>query len=112
MTFVIGLKRYQAGAVDRYNNPTDSWLSAVNITVYSIAPTSSVEPFEAGRNAVITGLQVLAPIGTVVGRKDRVVVDGEDYTVEGEIADWSKSPFNTGVLTAAGIEIHLKRVEG
>lgn len=112
MTYVIGLKRYQAGAVDRYNKPTDSWLAAVDIEVYAIAPKSSDEPFEVGRDAVVTGLQVLAPAGTVIGRKDRIVFEGEEYTVEGEIADWTYSPYHTGLLEDAGIEVNLKRVEG
>lgn len=106
--FTIGVKRYQEGAVDRYNNPTTSWLSAVAVLVYSIAPTSSDEPFEAGRNAVITGLSVLAPVGTVIGPKDRVVIDSVEYVVDGAIADWSKGPF----AWSPGIEIKLKKVTG
>jgi hypothetical protein len=110
--YVIGLKKYQAGATDRYNKPTDSWLDPVDLHVYNVSPLSSTEPFEVGRNAVITGLQVLAPVGTEIDRKDRVVWNGEEYAVDGEVADWSVSPFNTGLLWDAGIEITLKRVEG
>jgi hypothetical protein len=106
--FTIGVKRYADGAVDRHNNPTKTWLTAVDVEVYGIAPTSSDEPFEAGRNAVVTGLTVLAPVGTVIGPKDRVVIDSEEYEVDGEIADWSKGPFSW----SPGIEIKLKRAEG
>jgi hypothetical protein len=110
--YVIGLKRYQAGVDDRYNTPTESWLAPVDVPVYSVSPASSVEPFEAGRNAVVTGLQVLAPVGTEIDSKDRVIWDGNEYVIDGEVADWSVSPFNTGLLWDAGIEIKLKRVEG
>lgn len=106
--FTIGVKRYTEGSVDQYNNPTKSWSAPVAVEVYSIAPTTSAEPFEAGRNAVITGLTVLAPVGTVIGPKDRVVINSEEYEVDGKIADWSKGPFGW----APGIEIKLKRAEG
>lgn len=106
--FTIGVKRYADGAVDRYNNPTKTWLTAVDVLVYGIAPTSSDEPFEAGRNEVLTGKTVFAPVGTVIGAQDRVVIDGDEYEVDGEIGDWSKGPFSW----SPGIEIKLKRAEG
>lgn len=114
--FVIGLKRYQAGPVDRYNNSKDTWAAPVNVNVYSVEPVrpvgSSVETYTAGRSSVTTVLSVLAPSGTQISRKDRVIYQGEEYLVNGEITDWSKSPFNTGLLWDAGIQIFLKRAEG
>lgn len=106
--FTIGVKRHVAGSADRYNNPADSWSAPVDVLVYGIAPTSSAEPFESGRNAVVTGKTVLAPVGTVIGAKDRVVIDSEEYEVDGDISDWSDGPFSW----SPGIEIKLKRVKG
>lgn len=106
--FTIGVKSYVSGSVDRYNNPTESWSASVDVPVYGIAPTSSDEPFEVGRNAVITELSVLAPVGTAIGPKDRVVIDSDEYEVDGDIADWSKGPFSW----SPGIEIRLKKVTG
>lgn len=106
--FTIGVKRHVAGSVDRYNNPTDTWSAPVAVLVYGIVPTSSDEPFEIGRNAVVTGLTVLAPVGTVIGAKDRVVIDSDEYEVDGDIADWSNGPFSW----SPGMEIKLKRAVG
>lgn len=106
--YSIGVKRLVKGQTDAHGNVTESFSDPVSVPVYSIAPTTSDEPYEAGREAVVTGLSVLAPIDTNITAYDRVVWDGEEYTVEGDIADWSKGPFGWD----AGIAIQLKRVEG
>lgn len=71
-------------------------------------PGGSSEPLEAGRSAVITRPEVYAPAGSDILEGDRLVVRGEVYDVDGDVADW-RSPF-TG--WAAGLVVSLVKVEG
>lgn len=106
--FTIGIKRHQTGATDAHGNKVESWAAPIYVGVYSIAPAMSNEPFEAGRELVITGLTVLAPATVEIDRRDIVVIDGEDYTVEGEAGNWNQGPFGF----EPGISVSLRRVEG
>lgn len=105
---VISVMRYVSGETDAHGNEVEAWSQPISVKVYSIAPTTTAEPFQAGREAVVTGLQVLAPKGTEIGPYDRVLVNGDEYTVEGDIADWSFGPFGW----EPGISIQLERVKG
>lgn len=106
--YEIGVKRYQEGAEDAHGNSVDSWSAPIKVSVYSVAPTTSDEPFQAGRDSVITGLTVLAPTGTQIGPYDRVIWLGEEYSVKGDIGDWNHGPFGW----EPGIEFHLEKVSG
>lgn len=106
--FTIGVKRYQTGAKDAHGNTLDTWADPISVGVYSIAPATSDEPYENGRESIVTGLTVLAPAGTEIDARDLVVIDNEDYTVEGDIANWNQGPFGW----SPGVQINLKRVEG
>ena len=102
----IGHAVYQAGAEDAHGNPVDSWADPVDVAVYGYGPrTDSTEP---GGTQVIVGLEVFAPEGLALSSRDRFVVDGLTYTVEGEVGDWTSGPFGF----APGVSFNLKRVEG
>lgn len=103
----VGLRVYTPSAKDKYGDAVESWSAPIDLAVYSVAPRSSDEP-EEGRNAVVSGVSLHAPPGTPVGPLDRVVIDGVEYEVEGEIADWTRGPFGF----ASGVVIDLKRTEG
>lgn len=105
--YAIGVKAHVAGALDAHGNPIDSWLPAVAVEVYSIGPRTQIEP-ETGRTLVVEGLTVYAPPGTAIGPLDRVVIDGVEFEVEGDPADWTRGSFGW----AAGIALNLKRAEG
>jgi len=104
----LGIKRYLEGATDAHGNPVEGWGPVEYVDVYAIAPTSSTEPFSSGREAVITGLTVLAPPGLELSAKDRAVIGDEEYTIEGNLADWNTGPFSF----KPGVSINLKKVEG
>ena len=106
--YQLGIKRYQEGAEDAHGNPVEGWGSVEYVDVYSIAPTSSTEPSSTGREAVITGLSVLAPVGTDIDAKDRAVWRDEEYTIEGDLADWTIGPFSF----KPGVQFNLKKVDG
>lgn len=106
--YTLGIKRYEEGATDAHGNPVESWGSVENVAVYAVAPSFSNEPPESGRDAVITGLSVLAPTDVVIGAKDRAVWNSEEYTVEGDLGDWTTGPFSF----KPGIQFALKKVNG
>lgn len=102
---------YQQGARDDFGNPVESWGGPVPTPVYGWGPRSAdgaAEPNMPHRDAVIIGLTVYGPPATQIGARDRVVVAGVTYEVDGEIGDWNNGPF--GWLP--GVSIALKRVEG
>lgn len=87
--------------------------TGVQVVGVGIAPRSSTEPNQDARTAVIVGLTVYLPAGTVVSASDRVRIDtgyyaGRTFMVDGEPGAW-RSPF-TG--WAPGLEVALKAVTG
>lgn len=106
--YTLGIKRYLEGATDAHGEPVEGWEPAEDVRVFAVAPASSNEPSESGRDVVITGLTILAPLDVVIGAKDRAVWNDVEYTVEGDVADWSNGPFNF----KPGLQFNLKRVDG
>lgn len=106
--YKLGVKRYLEGSTDAHGNPVEGWGPVEYLDVYAIAPTSSAEPAASGREAVITGLSVLAPVGVQIDAKDRAVIGDKEYTIEGDLADWNTGPFDF----KPGVQINLKRVDG
>jgi len=106
--YKLGIKRYLEGAEDAHGNPIEGWGDVELVDVYAIAPTSSQEPSEAGRAAVIDGLSVLAPDDYGIDAKDRAVYQGPEYTVEGNVANWNEGAF----AFKPGYQFNLKKVDG
>ena len=105
-TQTIGHAVYVAGVEDAHGNPVDSWATPVDVKVYGYGPRyDSTEP---GGTQVIVGLRVFAPKSVQASARDRFVVDGLTYDVDGEIGDWTNGPFSF----KPGVEINLRRVEG
>lgn len=105
--WTVGHKPYLEGAQDRYGDVVDTWGPEVPLKVYSIAPRGSTEPDEAGRTAVISGFSILAPVNAI-GPHDRLVIDDEDYEVQGNVQDWNRGPFGW----QPGVEVLVERAEG
>lgn len=107
---VLGLKVYSSVEADAHGNASDSWAAPVDWTVFGIAPRTAVPPEpSADRSEVISGHAVYAPkTGTLPGPLDLVVIDGEDWRVEGELGDYTRGPFGY----APGVVVNLTRVEG
>lgn len=104
----VGHARYVAGPVDSHGNPTGTWPATVNVKVYGYGPPGLLMPVaEFGGTQVIQDLQIIAPKFPVDPR-DRFVVGGITYEVEGEVGDWTMGPFGF----KPGMVIGLKRVEG
>lgn len=108
--YTLGLKRHSTGTTDAHGNVRDGWADPTDWHVYGIAPNATnadPEPL-ADRAAVTTGLSVLAPHDPLPGPLDRVVVDGEEWEVDGDVADYTRGPFGY----EAGVVVALKRAEG
>lgn len=107
-TYFVSVKRWQEqGGEDAHGNAVEGYAAPVQVEVYAIAPSTSAEP-ESGRNLVVTGYTLLAPPGTVIGPHDLVVLDGEDYKVDGDPGNWNRGPFGY----TPGVSISLTRAEG
>lgn len=106
--FSIGVKRYVEGVEDAHGNVNESWTEPENVLVYSIAPASLTESSDGTRDAVISGLTVLAPPTVTVDAKDVVVIDGDEYEVAGDMGDWNRGPFGF----TPGNTINLRKVSG
>lgn len=105
--YTVLVKRRTTGALDAHGNPVEGLSDPEPLAVYAIAPTGSQEP-GSGRLDVTTGLSLLLPSEAVLGPLDVVVVDGEDWQVEGEVADYTRGPFGY----RAGRVASLTRTEG
>lgn len=92
----------QATKID-WSNPNELVIEGCGFN-----PGGSVEPTEAGRNAVISQPEVYLPSDADVTAKDRLEVRGITYEVDGAPTAWV-SPF-TG--WAPGTVAKLKVVEG
>lgn len=105
---LIGVRAFQAGATDAHGNPVESWAAAVDVPVIALSPGSD-EPAAANRDLSIVEWTVYAPAGTSVGARDRVVVDGREFEVLGEVQDYTRGPW---VNPVAGVVFELRRPEG
>lgn len=96
--------------VDRYGNTVRDWSNAdrLEIAGCGVAPRTSTEESDMGREGVIVGVSVYAPPGADIGPHDRIEARGTVWEVVGEVADW-RNPY-TG--WHAGIVAHLRRVDG
>ena len=94
---------------DRYGRPVQTWPEpGVDVDGCAVAPRTSTEPAQVGRQGVITGVTVYLPAGTAIGPHDRVRARGVVYDVEGEPGDW-RNPYSG---RTPGIEVALTRHEG
>lgn len=107
----VGVRTFQAGATDDFGDPIESWSGPVEAPVYGWAPAAvgtDMEPFAPNRDVVTWDLDLYAPPEFTCGPRDRVVVLGIEYEVEGPVQDFNHGPFGF----RPGHRVRLKRVEG
>lgn len=63
----------------------------------------------AGHDRVIADLVVVVDRTVSVGPLDRMVVDGREYEVDGEAADYNHGPFG---FSPNRLVVECKRIEG
>ena len=107
---LLGIKRLTTGAPDSHGNASETLAAAEDWWVYGLAPGDNVEPSQANRERSDVVWTVFAPADeSAPTERDVVVVDEEDFKVEGRPEDWTRGPFGPG---NAGLVVKLKRMEG
>lgn len=108
--YILGVRRFVAGVTDEFGNATDAWSAPLDWPVRSVAPASSDEPGGDHRDLSVVIYMVHADkTDDLPGVRDRVVIDGKEYPVDGEPDDWTRGPWAN---PAAGVVVWVKRAEG
>jgi hypothetical protein len=100
--------RSAPGGFDVYGDPVASAEARTTLEGCAVAPRSSDEHSDRGRQGVIVGLMLYAPYGTDLLFTDQIEVDGVLYNIDGEVGSW-KNPLSTW---EAGVEVALSRAAG
>lgn len=121
----VQLLRFIEGAVDAHGNETESWEpagppagettipatdlladDASDYPVWGFDPGGSTEPAIDGRGAVITQPTLYMPPDVVFGPRDRVIVRGRTFEMDGETREWRRAVGPVGNVAS------LRRVDG
>jgi hypothetical protein len=106
---VVQVSAFVLGAEDSHGNAREEWTAPVDALVYGIAPRTSDEPIQPGRDAVVVTHEVYAPFGFSLGPRDRVRHNGVLFEVEGPRQDWVNGPYSGRQV---GSVFGLRHVEG
>lgn len=109
--WTVLVRRFQSGATDPLGNPAKSWGNPEPLLVHGIQPGAMAEPGEPGRDADEVLWSVLAPAGSSVESRDKVILPGmpDEFDVIGHPKDYTRGPWANPV---AGIVVELGHVEG
>lgn len=111
MTVTI-VRQIPSGDTDRYGDPVpggDEYSPLlIEVPGCAVAPRSSNDVNEPGRQGVIVGVSLYAPAGTDILHDDQVDIDGVLYDVDGDAGVWT-DPFS---FTQVGVEVALRRAAG
>ena len=98
----------RSDANDVYGDPAETPPTRTRLDGCAVAPRSSADVNDRGRQGVVVGLTLFAPYGADIRHTDQLDVDGVLYDVDGEPGSWS-NPFT---FHEPGIEVALKRAAG
>lgn len=84
----VTLISYGDDEEDRYGDLVPVETDRTDIDRCAVAPRSSPELTDRGRQGVIVGLTIYMPSGTDVTHRDRFLVGGVEYEVDGEAGTW------------------------
>lgn len=109
LPYVLHIRRFTT-VVNEYGDDETSWGAPEPWPVHAVAPGPMEEPWRSARDLSVIAYTVYAPAdGPRLHEQDVVVVDGEDYQVDGRPMDYSRGPWQ---MEHAGIVVALKRAEG
>lgn len=109
-SFTVGHQVYSESGTGYGGLPTESWAPPASVPVYAIYPGTPGEDYEPGRNPAEIPLFLLGTsdaLGSVQPR-DRFVVNGDTFEVDGAVENYNFGPFGF----EPGVRVTLKRVEG
>lgn len=100
---------YVGSTEDAHGNETATYGAAVALTgVYGFDPGSSSEPRIAGQSRVIVEPALYGPYDMPFLSRDRAVVRGATFEVDGEVRKWRHMQSNR----EAGAVVTLRKVTG
>ncbi len=100
---------YVGAAEDAHGNETATYGAAVTLTgEYGFDPGSSSEPRIAGQSRVIVEPTLYGPYDMPFLPRDRAVVRGATFEVDGEVRKWRHMQSNR----EAGAVVTLRKVSG
>lgn len=107
---VLQVRRYTAATKDALGNDVPTFADPIDWPVRQVDPGAMSEPREPHRDASVVVFTVHAnPHPNTPTARDRVIVDGDEYAVNGHPKDWTRGPWRNPV---AGIVVELRNVEG
>lgn len=111
MTQALQVRRFSpAGEPDAHGNTAATYGDPESWVVRGLAPGAMDEPGNANRDLSLIEWTVYADANdSAPGERDLVLVDGDEFTVEGRPSDWTRGPWAN---PAAGLVIELRRAEG
>ena len=109
-SYTLGVKRRVEGEKDSHGNPRVTYAAPTDWRVHGLQPGANIETAQPNRDLSEIVWTVYAPASDEApGELDLVVVDGEDFEVEGRLADWTRGPWEH---PTAGIVVELRRHTG
>lgn len=104
----VDILPHSDAAEDDYGNPVETYGAPVAWSVYGWGPAGSREA-NGWQRQVTADLQVYGPRPPVaINPRDRLVVAGETYDIEGKVEDYNHGPFGF----TPGVVVNLTKVTG
>lgn len=108
--YTLQRRTYAGTGSDSHGNDVDTWADPVDWPVHAYASGANDEPAEQGRDLSNVLWTVYAPAdGNAPGARDRVVLEGVEYAIEGQPRDYSHDPWQHRI---GGVVVYLKNPEG
>ena len=100
----------RSSGTDAYGDPVTGTTTRIDIPLCAVAPRTSTEPTERGRQGVIVGKTVYLPddAPAVPLFTDQLEIAGVLYNIEGEPGEW----VNPLTGWKPGTEVAIKRAAG
>ena len=103
------VRRLVSGTEDAHGNSSSTYGAPVAWTVRGLAPGSMAENLIDRNSSEVEWTVYADDSPQVPTEADIVVVDGDEFTVNGRPADWTRGPYPN---PQAGVVVELRRVEG
>lgn len=94
VTRTVQWQKFTGGVENAHGNVRDTWAPAVDVGIYAFNPGTTQDALIPGSDSDIARPSIYAPTSVVMGARDRVIIDGERYEVDGETRVFT-SPFSS-----------------
>lgn len=94
---------------DRYGDPEPTGESSTHeVRGCAVAPRSSTDLTSPGRQGVLIGLSVYAPLSADIVAGDQITYDGDLFDIDGDIGKWRSAHGSR----LEGLEFAIRRAVG